>query len=364
MLYRSIDILFQLLGISIGDKDCSFVSSLNTVASDDISWTEVINLALAQNVGPLALDAVDSLPEGMQPDKEILLKWIGDTLYSESLYESQWAAAKELGSLCANSGINCFVMKGFSLSSLYPVPRHRICGDLDCYCTDDYGNWRGDILDKLIEAKGIQTNQQYYKNSSFNYKGLSVENHRHVLPVRGNRIAKSIEFFLLDNLFVGTPQTIEDSNLFSPSELFISIHTLAHAQEHFFEDGILLRHVTDWAMCLKRLKSPGLWEKWKVACEEFGLLQFGYSMSRLASQICKVNIPFDCPNSDTGFCRRNDDYLLKDILKQRSSSATHKTTRRIQLLSKIFKDSWKFRYFYNNSAFSFAFGRIIGYLFE
>lgn len=61
------------------------------------------------------------------------LKWIATVIRQEQAYQSQWNAAKYLAELYGKHGIDTYVLKGFSLSLLYPNPEHRPCTDMDCY---------------------------------------------------------------------------------------------------------------------------------------------------------------------------------------------------------------------------------------
>lgn len=351
---NSIEVLFKLLKIAISGKSDEITSR--------VDWMEVQSIALEQNVIAMAFDAIECLPKSQQPDLDALMEWLGQTSFVEQTYELQWTAAKELGDVVSKENIRTFVMKGFSISTLYSHPNHRASCDLDTYCVNENGQCANEEVDKLIEVNGIDVDRSYYKNSKFCFKGLTVENHRHLLPVKGSKKAKNFEARLLDVLMPNTPIYIGDTHLESPSPLFLAVHVLAHAQEHFFEEGINLRHVCDWALCLKLSGDKDgktFWTDWKRICEEFGLLKFGYALSRLAHNICGVEIPFDYPSDN-----KADEMLLKDILTVKHSDAKSDSIRRIELFTNIIKDSWKFKYFSDTNAFAFACGRVWGYLFE
>lgn len=366
---KSIDVLFQLLRISLGGCKESLPSAIN--------WQEVMDIAASQNVIALAFDALESLAPDQRPDMDTLMDWLGQTSYQETIYEEQWKAAESLGELCHHNGIRCFVMKGFSLAALYPKPTHRSGSDLDSFCINADGKCCGDLLDSLLEKECVAIDRSYYKNSKFCYNGLTVENHQHVLPVKGSKKAKRLEQRLLKKLIPIGHHYLQDSKLESPSAVFLAVHTLAHAQEHFFEEGINLRHVTDWGMCLKlrdesfdKAQEPNIelrefWEEVLAICEEFGLLEFCYAMSRLAKKVCGVEIPFECPSTSSGTgIGKADKKLLQDILTVKHSDADNDNHRRIELITNIFRDSWKFKYFSDTNALMFALRRIKGYLFE
>lgn len=346
------DILFVLLRTALSGN-CERIPA-------DADWQEVLSLASKQGVAAVAFEAIDHLPATQRPDMSVLMEWLGRTGIAENSYASQWTAAQSFGKFCHNNGARCFVLKGFSVSRLYPTPSHRFSCDMDAYCIGADGLCCGPLIDNLLEQKSICVDRSYYKNSKFCIKGLTVENHRHLLPVKGSHRAKCFERILLKRLLPEAPIYIADSRLESPSPLFMALHVLAHAQEHFFEEAILLRHICDWAVILKSERAnSSLWNEWQTICAEFGLLEFGYAMSCLAHKICGVEIPFSCPENN-----KADELLLNDILSAQHSSAGSDTSRRIDLIANIFRNRWKYRYFSNTTALAFAFRRVWGFLFE
>lgn len=136
---------------------------------------------------------------------------------------------------------------------------------------------------------------------------------------------------------------------------------MAHAQEHFFEDGIVLKHICDWAMVLKTYANKVDWDEWKRVCKEYGMLSFGYAMSRLANSICGVSVPFDCPKDDEADRRLLDDTLYRKVCNNGKRS---KIQVRINLVMNMFRNSWKYRMFSDTNFLMFCGRRVWGYLFD
>lgn len=67
------------------------------------------------------------------PPRNVLIKWIGSVMTLEKEYERQKEFIKELASFFSKHGLKMVVIKGYGLSGLYPVPKHRGSGDLDVY---------------------------------------------------------------------------------------------------------------------------------------------------------------------------------------------------------------------------------------
>lgn len=132
---------------------------------------------------------------------------------------------------------------------------------------------------------------------------------------------------------------------------------LAHSQEHFLNEGIILRHICDWAMVLKTYA----WSEWKNVCKKYGMLSFGYAMSRLANRICSVMVPFDCPKDD-----EVDRCLLNDTLYRKvcNNGKRLKIQVRINLVMNMFCNSWKYRMFSDTNFLMFCGRPVWEYLFD
>ena len=173
-------LLYCLVRESVGNppmdgKGCA----LQKVTSED--WSKAIDLSFQQGVAAIAVDGLQKLYESCpnleleldKPEYEALkYEWFGSVFQAETDFSAYLSAAKSLAKLYADNGVKTLVLKGLVFSDCYPVPSHRSSCDLDCYLTGDYekGN-------QLVEQNGEEVNRNYFKNSSFNYKGLHVENH-------------------------------------------------------------------------------------------------------------------------------------------------------------------------------------------
>lgn len=352
--------LFKLLSVGLGNVDDSGIIDIQ-----DDAWAQIYNIANRQGVSAICLDGVQRLSQKsneLNIEKRIKLQWIASAMKQEQIYKEQWQAAKALSLLYDENGLDTYVMKGFSLSRLYPNPEHRQYTDLDCFligretkrCAYEVGN-------EIAAQNDLSVNCSYYKHSKIALSGQTVENHQFLLPVKGSGKAKKFERELREWIDDGHNEYICDSKLKATSSLFDAVFVLAHAQEHFLNEGIILRHICDWAMVLKAHAGKVDWDKWKCVCKEYGILSFGYAMSRLANRVCGVTIPFDCPKDDEADRRLLDDTLYR---KTCNNSKRFKIQVRIDLVKNMFRNSWKFRLFSDTNFLMFCGRRVWGYLFD
>lgn len=367
------NILFGLVALGLGNE-CATVSLAN------LDWKQVVNLSSRQGVSAICLDGFQILlkrigNENVSFGDSVKLRWIASVIRQEQTYKDQWVAAKSLSSLYSKYGIVTYVLKGFSLSRLYPKTNHRSCSDMDCflaYTTDTVGyqvlNENGHDLrcayedgNRIAEGNGITVDCSYYKHSKIFLNGLTVENHQFLLPIKGSGKAKKFERELRTWIDDGHNECIGDSQMMAPSPFFDTVYVLAHAQEHFLNEGLVLRHICDWAMVLRAYASKVDWSEWRSVSREYGMLSFGYAMSRLANKICGVPVPFACPRDE-----KADRRLINDILYGKRYDRKDKSEWqvRVNLVRNMFANRWKYRMFSDTNFLVFCGKRVWGYLFD
>lgn len=347
------EILFKLVAVGLKEcNDCCFL--------EEVDWQNLYRIANMQGVAAICLDGLQLIDKEngrlASIPKPLKMQWIASVVKQEKAYDGQWYAARDLADLYCKHGIGTYVMKGFSLSRLYPRPEHRPCTDMDCYLKDAYeeGN-------RIAEENGLTVDCSYYKHSKILLRELTVENHQFLLPIKGSGKAKRFERELRSWIEDGNNEYIGDSRLKATSPFFDVVYVLAHAQEHFLNEGIILRHICDWAMVLKAHADKVDWNEWKRVCKEYGMLSFGYAMSRLANRICGVMIPFDCPKDDEADRRLLDDTLYR---KATGNGKRSNMQVRIDLVKNMFCNSWKYRMFSDTNFLMFCGRRVWGYLFD
>lgn len=223
--------LFKLLSFGLGNgDDISLPSS--------VDWKSIWMMASQQGVSAICLDGIQLIDKEngclASMPKQLKIQWIASVVRQEQAYNAQWDAAKGLAELYDRYDVDIFVMKGFSLSRFYPFPEHRPCTDMDCYLKDKY-----EVGNRIAKENGLTVDCSYYKHSKILLKGLTVENHQYLLPVKGSGKAKRFEHELCSWIDDGSNEYIGDSRLKASSPFFDAVYVLAHAQEHFLNEGII-----------------------------------------------------------------------------------------------------------------------------
>lgn len=238
------DIRFlSLLRYSISSKNKD-AASLYSLSEED--WRGFIQQAGQQSVLGLCLDALDKLKSnGAMPPRNVLIKWIGSVMMLEKEYERQKVFIKELASFFSKHGLKMVVMKGYGLSKLYPIPKHRGSGDLDVYFCG-----KGQYADELIKEKGIEVKQNEEKHSVYSINGIHVENHASMICEQEHLSLLKVEVFLKDDLDKNL-HLDEETGCWLPSAMFNVVFLPLHFAGHFVYGGANLRQIVDYALVVK-----------------------------------------------------------------------------------------------------------------
>lgn len=311
--------LLCLVRLALHEEDA------DAVFPDHVDWAEVYELSKKQGVTAIAFDALqrirtkraDNLP--MPLPKPLLFRWISTTVAVEKNYARHRAAVSALARYLATENITALIFKGLSLSELYPVPKHRECGDIDILALE--GHYKQ--LDDCLVANGGEIVFIQPKHAEIRFAGVVFEGHRTFvgLSFSGRNVELNKE---LIGLLPDSEPLFGHENILRPSPAFDALFVLAHAANHFKTEGIVLRHVIDWALVVganayrldaERLKHYGLWN-------------FAAILNRIARQ-------------HLGFCRipqelcvcSDDDYdrVLADILRADSDVPDNLSKRGILL---------------------------------
>ena len=345
MIYydNNAEVLIALLRVA-------FTKSITIKLPSDIDWHKVIRISYLQEVNCLAVDGLAVLSEckgncftqlNISIPKNDKLKWFGQCLAQERTYKLHFAVAKEISYLYDSNGITTYVLKGFSISNIYPLPSHRFSCDMDCFLISHTGTLAAYKQgNEIISSKGYNVNSEYYKHSVFTYKGLTIENHRYCCSVKRSKRTKDLERYLEGLLNGYTPQYIDDTKLALPPEMFQALFMIEHANGHFLYSKMSIKHVCDWAMMRQAFKDTLDWNEFDKQCIRFGLKNFVDCLNHLADYILGK-----CSYQDL---HPIDKRVLEDTFKEVSLSK-NLMKQRLEKAIGVLRSSWKFKHFCGDS---------------
>ena len=340
MVQKDIELLVVLLRASLGE--------IPSMKPKVIELKKVYELSQKQEVTAMAMDGLQRLvaifPNVLQtdvPTKAVKMQWVGSVVQQERKYETNLLSAKELATLYDRNQLLTYVLKGFTVSQLYPIPSHRFSCDFDCFLTSQTGN-----LDafkqgnEIISSKGCKVDADYYKHSVFIYKGLTVENHRYCCSVKRSKRTMELERYLESLLRGYTPQYLADTKLAIPPQMFQALFMIEHANGHFLYSKMNLKHGCDWAMMRKAFKETLDWVEFDKQCACFGLKNFVECMNHLADYVLGERSYNDLSPIDKR--------VLEDTFKEVHYSQ-NLMKQRVEKAIGVLRSIWKFKHFCGDS---------------
>ena len=327
-----ISIFFHLLRAAIGTEPFSGRS----ITSDE--WWALYKMCTVHGVKAVVFDFVRQLPKSEAPDRALLMQWLSAATGVEQTMRRMQMAAEEFADAMEKREIPVVVLKGLAFAQYYPNPLHRECGDLDCYMMGK--KEEGDLA--AVELGG-KVEEAGYKHSHLIYKGLTIENHRFFTDFdntpTGIRTEQALgELMQEAHIYIG------GSKLYCPSVNFNALFLLKHAQGHFMDEGIRMRHVLDWALFLKAKQQEVDWLRILPMLETTHTAQFAGLMTAIAIRHLHVDVHHEglLALAEQAEPQMVDD-VLADIMGEQPAIYVDGLWHKVKRILRRFRRMWKFR---------------------
>ena len=271
-------------------------------------WKAIYEMARRQALLAVMLDGVDRLPDSLKPPRPIYLKWCANVLKTEDANRKLNKEVANLFSFLQANGVEPVLVKGQSLSRLYPEPTHRTCGDIDIYI----GKKNYDKVSGLLSQEGSTIEKWSPKHIMFSWHGVTVENHRMLIRMfepradcnlqkRIEQIAAERDFEIID--VGGCPVATVPPDFNAP-------YILMHAVNHVLGVGVGLRQVCDWTLFLHRRHAELHWDSIRKMLEDTGIFGAWRIFGALAVKYLGL------PEEDLFIKLTDEDYKEGDLLLQ------------------------------------------------
>lgn len=348
---------FPLLRVAVGTQSEWYTSP----KAED--WEKIRKICAQQGVSAVVFEFVRKLQKPNAPDVKTVMKWLATATYVEKAMQRMMLTAKEFAAEMNQRGLPVVVLKGVAFAQYYPNPLHRECGDLDCYMME-----RKEEGDAVAIEVGAKMEEAGYKHSHLYYKGLTIENHHYFTDFDNTKCGKNTER-LLRELIKGSCEPIGDTGLLCPPAEFNALFLLKHAQGHFIDEGIRMRHVLDWGLFLRSQQDVVDWERMMPIIEETKIKQFAGVLTAIVMEFLHIEVvhkPLRALAEQADKCMV--EAVLDDIMGEQPEiyvkGLVHKTKR----IMRRFVRMWRFRSLasesyarmvWNSFAFSSYFNRHI-----
>lgn len=348
----------------------------------DIDWEKVFLLASEQGVEAIALDGLEVLKVKSQEvnasfssanNKKLLLETIGRLKLAEFKWVHHLSALKELSDILQSKGIPFLLMKGFACGQYYPIPKHRICSDIDIFPGVKF-----DEANETLKEAGIDVDPYYYRHSVSYINGVMVENHRVLCDLRGPRrqtraFKEQLKVEAQKSIENGKDVLIQDVPIAGakyPMANFNALFLPWHVSAHFAFEKVTLRQLLDWALFLvndgKNI-DVNLFRKAKLKYT-YGYSKFADILTNLSIRYLKLpveNVPseivYDATNFDNWLADKVFDYMFAGQPRERDENVWK---FRKNNLKRIWKERWKYKELYNMTTLGFMWRKAMGVVFK
>jgi len=327
--------LTDLIHISLDNK-ASFRQPLT-----DSDWQRLYEDAEKQSLTGVLFSGIEKLPKPQLPNMDLLMDWLGQVSYMETVYDQHRETLTKLAKFYASHGIKMLLLKGYGLSLNYPIPNHRPTGDIDIYLYGDGG--KADEL--MLSELGITSKQNEEKHSVFEFEGITVENHASFINGTSHpSLCKLEDYFEKDvqNAISIDQLTKDAKGFFVPSVSINALYLPYHIADHFFHGEASLRQLCDWAFFVKKYHNHISWYATEEWAKKSGFLKFYCCLNGIVQDYLGIDSSF-FPNWPRD--KKLEERVLNEILTK------HEPVQ-LSLWRKViryFASSWKFRLVYNEN---------------
>lgn len=321
-------------------------------------WQQCYNMALAQGVLAMTFPAMSSLPKELRPSFTLWSKWMAYTQSVAELSHFKHEVVKKIGSWLAEDGLQTTILKGFSLSALYPNPDLREFSDIDIFSGENY-----EAVNKCFARHGVKVDSVDGHHAYLNVDGISVEHHFAFSNTKVKNGLIGPEEALRD-LVVKKQQPTIIPGIYYPNPLFTALFVGWHAYEHFLQEKIQLRHLIDWVLALKQLSDTDAETLHSIKGKtRWGL--FTDTLTAIAVRL--LNLPQKLfPNNELESAGKISEEKVqrvwRDILyTPRTSKGINSAHRRVNIAKRTIKNYWKYSDYAEINAFELLIKQYIGH---
>ena len=227
--------MLELVRAAVLDRDPIIPKDIS------IDWDKLMDHASEQGVLAWVWDSICKLPDNQQPSRIQRINFGMSAQEIWDRYEQQNHLLNNLISTCSRNDMRLLLLKGISLSQLYPKPKSRPCGDLDIFLFEDYDRFNQIYADNFDHVSN--------HHSILFFDEIVVENHFDFLNphvVKGNKINRYLKSTLTD-------VTLTEQGYYILSPMATLIYLTSHAMQHLYCDLFMsMRGIMDFGMFLDR----------------------------------------------------------------------------------------------------------------
>lgn len=324
----------------------------------EADWQLCYDMAWAQNVLAMTFTAMSSLPKELRPSLLIWAQWMAYTQSTAEQTQYKRQVVEKIGAWLADDGLSTLILKGFSLSVLYPNPNLREFSDIDIFFGENY-----DAANACFAKHGVPVDSVDGHHAYLKMDGVSVEHH---FAFHNTKVKRDLERpeEALQQLAVKDWRSTSIKGICFPNSAFTALFVGWHAYEHFLQEKIQLRHVIDWVLALKQLSESDA----KISKEVKADTRWGkFTDTLTAIALHQLNLPKDWFPQVEYEATKNvttlqEQKVWNDIINEtQTPKSSNSNFRRINIGKRILKNSWRYKDYANISAQEVLWKDVVGH---
>ena len=296
---------FELLKIALGNK-----SRFDEVPTEE-EWQTIQKTAVEQGLAGILYCGIEHLDKDQLPSKRTEIKWSILGMRVEDECRVQNSLIISIEKRFQEDGYRTTVIKGQGISTVYPQPLRRQCGDIDL--------WLDGERDQIVEyvRKIVTPKQIVYHHVDFD-PIEDVEMELHFMPswmYNPFKNKKLQRWFKVnkEEQFTHQVELPEGAGLIhSPTIYFNAVYILLHIYRHLFYEGIGLKQVLDYYFILQQesMQTQEMREKVIATLKEFGMIKFCHAIMWVLQEVFGMQDRYLImePNKKDG------EFLLEEIM--------------------------------------------------
>lgn len=307
---------FALLRLSLTEKSTSDVSLVfaNVNTTD---WEQVFSLSVRQGTVLLTYGGLQHLPVELQPPRNLKLRWCANVIKGSERYDRYKLVIRRLSHLFSEKEIELLILKGVTISKLYPVPYYREGGDVDIYL---FG--KAQQGDELMSSLGVNVTYPIPKHSAFVFEGQRIENHYTFLDTDVRFRRESLFYQKMEEM-LRSMFTIDDCPLLETGSArqlppqAAALYLIGHTFRHFCFVELNVRQLCDWMVFFTQCREQIDHELLTRQIKELGIERFVAAIHSFCSTYLGFKPSFMIPDNKD---KQSANTILKIVMKYRMQS--------------------------------------------
>ena len=187
------------------------------------------------------------------------------------------------------------ILKGTSAAQYYPHSEYRTMGDIDIMTRrEDYN-----VAYQQLQNNGYRVIKTLEREVSFEKNGIVIELHRYFASLNNPEQAQFLDELIINNI---------TTSHFLPDRVN-GLVLLEHISQHL-ENGLGLRQIIDWMMCVDKCLSDKEWESFCPLVTQIGLEKLAIIVTHMCEMYLGLPERKWSQGVDEGTCKKLLDYIL------------------------------------------------------